>query len=85
MEKADSALRKPVYEVKTERRTAWNQPEEYVPQGYVIPKQFENIGNSKNDSSFIAVVHIDGNAMGKRVEAIRRKTSIRHGVSTKRS
>lgn len=41
------------------------------PAGYERAYQFEDLGGSKGDSSFIAVVHIDGNAMGKRVENIR--------------
>ena len=32
--------------------------------------EFEKLGGSKGESNFIAVVHIDGNAMGKRVERI---------------
>ncbi|MCI5596737.1 MAG: hypothetical protein MR380_08545 [Lachnospiraceae bacterium] len=39
----------------------------YVPIGYKEVSQFEKLGGSKNISNFIAVVHIDGNAMGARV------------------
>lgn len=35
--------------------------------------QFEELGGSKDKSNFIAVVHIDGNAMGKRVENLQKK------------
>ena len=38
------------------------------PEGFEPAKRFENLGGSKNESNFIAVVHIDGNGMGKRVE-----------------
>ena len=42
---------------------------------YTYPCQFNDLGNSENESSFIAVIHIDGNAMGKRVEELRRRLS----------
>jgi hypothetical protein len=35
---------------------------------YRLVTKFEELGGNKGDSNFIAVVHIDGNAMGKRVE-----------------
>lgn len=38
-----------------------------IPQGYKAVSAFEELGTSKGNSSFIAVVHIDGNGMGKRV------------------
>lgn len=37
---------------------------------YDFPVRFEDIGGSHEDSSYIAVVHADGNGMGKRVKAI---------------
>ena len=37
-------------------------------KGYKRVSKFSELGGSKNESNFIAVVHIDGNAMGKRVE-----------------
>lgn len=43
---------------------------EYTPDGYDPVYKFEELGGSKNDSNFIAVVHIDGNGMGKRVEKL---------------
>ena len=36
--------------------------------GYREPDKLEELGGSRDISNFIAVVHIDGNAMGKRVE-----------------
>lgn len=35
--------------------------------------KFEELGGTKNKSNFIAVIHIDGNAMGKRVEKVQQK------------
>lgn len=35
--------------------------------------KFEELGGTKDSSNFIAVVHIDGNAMGKRVERLQQK------------
>lgn len=37
---------------------------------YVFPYDFDNLGRSEHDHSYIAVVHIDGNGMGKRFAAI---------------
>jgi len=38
--------------------------------GYDIPRDFDDFGRTKGESSYIAVVHTDGNGMGKRVAAI---------------
>lgn len=38
--------------------------------GYHRVSEFKDLGGTKNQSNFIAVVHIDGNAMGKRVEKL---------------
>ena len=38
--------------------------------------EFRKLGGSKDKSNFIAVVHIDGNAMGKRVENIYKNSSL---------
>ncbi len=46
------------------------------PVGYERAYNFEDLGGSKDDSNFIAVVHIDGNAMGKRVEALSDKCKL---------
>ena len=40
------------------------------PKGYERVYKFGDLGGSKDDSNFIAVVHIDGNAMGKKVEQL---------------
>lgn len=41
---------------------------ELCPTGFHRVWQFEKLGGTRNDTNFIAVIHIDGNAMGKRVE-----------------
>ena len=41
-----------------------------IPEGFAEASRFEDLGVSKDKSSFIAVVHIDGNSMGKRVEKL---------------
>ncbi len=46
--------------------------EQLLPQGFHLARKFEDLGGSKDESNFIAVVHIDGNAMGKRVESIQK-------------
>ncbi len=41
--------------------------------GYQQVFKFEELGGTKDESNFIAVVHIDGNAMGKRVEKLQQR------------
>lgn len=41
-----------------------------APENYECVSHFEDLGGDKNNSNFIAVVHIDGNAMGKRLEEL---------------
>lgn len=41
-----------------------------APEKYECVSHFEDLGGDKNKSNFIAVVHIDGNAMGKRLEEL---------------
>lgn len=45
---------------------------EYVPGHFNMPYKLEELGVSKDDSSFVAIVHIDGNGMGNRVAALRK-------------
>lgn len=71
VEKPDTTLRKPVPEVANTVFVDWEAKKEYVPSGFRKIEAFGEIGNQKDESSFIAVVHIDGNAMGKRVESLR--------------
>lgn len=44
--------------------------ERLSPEGYNQVDKFKDLGGSKDTSNFIAVVHIDGNAMGNRVECM---------------
>lgn len=39
-------------------------------ENYMVVDQFGRLGGSKDESNFIAVVHIDGNLMGKRVSEL---------------
>lgn len=41
-----------------------------LPEGYKPADEFRYLGGEKGKSNFIAVVHIDGNAMGKRIEEL---------------
>ncbi len=43
---------------------------ELAPKGYERVYKFSELGGTKHDSNFIAVVHIDGNAMGARVAKV---------------
>lgn len=66
IEATDSNTRKP----KSSTPGDVNLPDMYeglYPSGYDIRKSFEDLGGSRDDKSFIAVVHIDGNGMGNRV------------------
>lgn len=54
------------------------------PEGFDSADKFENLGGSKNDSNFIAVVHIDGNGMGKRVEEFYEKIKDHSWEETKK-
>lgn len=42
-------------------------------RGFVPARNFEKLGVSPDESSLIAIVHADGNSMGKRIEAIRNR------------
>jgi hypothetical protein len=42
--------------------------ESEMPEHLVFPRQFDHIGRTEHDSSYIAVVHADGNNMGKRFQ-----------------
>jgi len=59
-------------------RTMFKELFEDVLQGYDFPKELEDLGQNKGEESHIAIVHIDGNNMGKRfgacdsIEALRR-------------
>lgn len=52
----------PKKEIRTE--------EMLLPEGFKPARRFQDLGGSKDRSNFIAVVHIDGNAMGRRVESL---------------
>lgn len=45
--------------------------ESLTPDGFKTVSRFDQLGGSKEKSNFIAVVHIDGNSMGKRVAELR--------------
>lgn len=38
--------------------------------GYEIPRDFDELGRARGESSYIGVIHTDGNGMGERVRAI---------------
>ncbi len=50
-------------------------PEQILPpEGWTFPAQFEDLSQGEGDrENFIAVIHIDGNSMGKRVDGVYRK------------
>lgn len=42
--------------------------------GYNIPKDFDDFGRTRGESSYLAVIHIDGNGMGSRIQSLRNKS-----------
>ncbi len=42
----------------------------YLEKDYEFPSQFDDLGRSEGDKSYLAVVHADGNGMGKLLEGI---------------
>lgn len=75
IEKIDSTTLKPTlksvngkkYEGQKMPKTEEEIEDALSPVGYNLVNKFEDLGGSHGESSFIAVVHIDGNAMGKKV------------------
>lgn len=75
IEKIDSTTLKPTlksvngkkYEGQKMPKTEEEIEDALSPLGYNLVNKFEDLGGSHGESSFIAVVHIDGNAMGKKV------------------
>ena len=49
---------------------------EPAPEGFLAASRFEDLGGTKGENNYIAVVHIDGNSMGKRVEALTEKYTV---------
>lgn len=56
-------LKKDISDKLSELEKEWIKPYEQV-------RAFRDLGGRKNESNFIAVIHIDGNQMGKRVGAL---------------
>lgn len=62
-----------IYKVKEKDMIVPTPIEEEIQQlmkNYTLVHKFEDLGGSKEESNFIAVVHIDGNLMGKRVSKL---------------
>ena len=66
IEEIDRTVGKPVMASAASFKLS-GKAEEKEPAGFLLTKEFEKLGGSSGDKSFIAIVHIDGNAMGKRV------------------
>ena len=81
IEKINTNTLKPMYkgeELEENRKKIMPEKEEKIdkvlsPDGYDSASKFSELGGSRNESNFIAVVHIDGNAMGKRVNDLYEK------------
>lgn len=43
---------------------------EFCPPQFKVVNEFDRLGGEKNETNFIAVVHIDGNGMGARVDSL---------------
>lgn len=75
IEKLDSTTRRPVRVQKEKKvpRDMMEKERQLWPRNYRWAYRFEDLGTSQGQSSFIAVIHIDGNGMGKRVKEFRKK------------
>lgn len=82
VESIDTDTMQPIlYQKKSEEEKKMPDQEKAIekslmPAGYKKAQKFEDLGGDKNQSNFIAVVHIDGNAMGKRIEELNKKKKI---------
>lgn len=70
IEKMDSYTFHPVMKESGQKKNIL-KPEE-LPSPYQSVYYLQDLGGDKDRSNFIAVVHIDGNAMGKRVEDLQK-------------
>lgn len=71
VESIDTIRLKPVLDEndnKAKEQITIKQKELSVPAGFNAVDKLENLGGKKGESNFVAIVHIDGNAMGKRME-----------------
>jgi len=50
---------------------------------YNFPKDLDDLGRTEGDTSLIAIVHIDGNGIGKRIEEFGKNLSDNEGYKTK--
>lgn len=76
IEAIDSSTRQPKRMGSEEKSIPKSQEQidrALLPAGYENVYQFEELGGSKGESNFIAVIHIDGNGMGKRVKEFQDK------------
>lgn len=76
IEAADINTKEPVRTDRKETEMPKTEQEREVavfPKGFSPAYRFEDLGGSKGDKNFIAVVHIDGNAMGKRTQKLSEK------------
>ena len=80
IERIDTNTLKPVLENSTRKDNSGKMPEKeeeidksLIPEGFKPVYEFGRLGGSKNENNFIGIVHIDGNAMGKRVENLYQK------------
>jgi hypothetical protein len=59
--------------------------EDTVLKEYAIPNQLDNLGRTRDEQSYIAVVHIDGNGMGKRFEEAGKNKTNREYITAVRN
>lgn len=55
-----------------------------LPDGWDIPLDFDDFGRSRDEMSYLAVVHIDGNSMGKRFQEFAKDKSDRNYITAMR-
>ncbi|MDE7431546.1 MAG: hypothetical protein K2N34_06510 [Lachnospiraceae bacterium] len=77
VEKIDTNTLKPILYCEEKERQMPEKEKKtdksLIADGYSCVFWFEDLGGTKDESNFIAVVHIDGNAMGKRMERLQHR------------
>ena len=88
VEKIDTDTMQPILSSETAEQEMPKKEKEIeqklTPTGYKNAFKFQDLGGDKNQSNFIAVVHIDGNAMGKRIEELNADNRIENWESYKK-
>lgn len=70
-------------EKKKIRENEYKIEKSFYPEGKLPVMVFDELGGSRDESNFIAVIHVDGNGMGKRVDEIYDRIGVSDWGTTK--